>query len=146
LWDPGPGPEFEQLHDFNGGVLPSGLFWTFALSPTQVRFTMSDRRAVLQVRDLPVVDTFVFGGPNDTPATVDFRVEWRATGPAVARGSGSTVAPTDEAAWLGEIAPAVSTITCSGAEIGFEFESRDGSSAPLGYAQIGHERNGMFLA
>src|SRR5207248_2557621 len=103
---------------------------------------MSDRRAVLEVHGLPVIDTFVFFVPDDTPATVDLRVEWRATGPAVPRGSGSAVAPTDPAAWLGEIAPAVSTLTCSGAEIGFEFESRDGSSAPLGYAQIGHERNG----
>jgi hypothetical protein len=142
LWDPSSG---SQLHDFNGGVLPSGLFWTVALSPSKVRFTMSDRRALLQVRDLPVIDTFVFFGPHDAPATVDFRVEWQATGPAVPRGSGSAVPPTDPASWLGEIAPAISTMTCSGAEIGFEFESRDGSSAPLGYAEIGHQRNGVFL-
>jgi len=39
----------------------------------------------------------------------------------------------------------VSTITCSGAEIGFEFESRNGTSTDRGYAQIGNERNGVFL-
>jgi hypothetical protein len=147
LWVPGSGTDapFDQLHDLNGGVLPSGLFWTVALSRAQVRFSMSDQRAVMQVRGLPLIDTFSFFSPHDTPATADFRVEWRATGPALARGSGSEVAPDDPAAWLGEIAPSLSTFTCSASEIGFDFECHDGSSAPLGYAQIGHERNGVFL-
>jgi hypothetical protein len=30
-------------------------------------------------------------------------------------------------------------------EIGSEFESHDANSRPKGYAQIGHERNGVFL-
>ena len=123
-------------------MLPSGLFWTLALRSSDVRFTMSDRRAVMKVRGVPLIDTFQFFGPSDTPATVDFDVEWRATGPAETRGSGS---PGQEGAWRGEIAPAVSTFTCSAAEIGFEFECRDGSSSNGGYAQIGHERNGVFL-
>jgi hypothetical protein len=135
-----------QLHDLNGGVMPPpGLFWTYAVNPSQVSFSMSDRRAVLAVRGLAVIDTFQFGSPNDTPATVDFRVEWRATGPAVARGSGSAVPPTDPAAFLGQIAPAVSTFSCAAREFGFAFECHDGSSANGGYAQIGSERNGVFL-
>ena len=107
---------------------------------------MSDRRAVLDVRDLAVIDTFQFFGSSDTPALVDFRVEWKATGPAVPRGLGTTVPPTDPGAWLGEIAPAVSTGSFSGAEIGFEFETtHDASTPPGGYAQIGRHRNGVFL-
>jgi len=124
---------------------PSNLFWTYAVNPSQLTFSMSNRRAVLTVRGLPVIDTFQFGSPSDTPATVDFRVDWRATGPAVARGSGTAVAPTDQAAWLGQIAPAVSTFSCSARELGLEFECDDGSSANGGYAQIGTERNGVFL-
>jgi hypothetical protein len=47
---------------------------------------------------------------------------------------------------LGLIAPAVSTISCSGEEFGFEFRSdRGASSSPRGWAQIGTERNGVFL-
>jgi hypothetical protein len=107
---------------------------------------MSDRRAVLHVRDLPVIDTFQFFGPSDTPGLVDFRVEWEASGPAVARGMGDAVPPTDPGAFLGEFAPAVSTGSFSGEEIGFEFETRrDASTAPRGYAQLGTERNGAFL-
>jgi hypothetical protein len=132
------------VHDFNGGILPSGLFWTVN-ARNAVDFKIDDQRAILHVRNLPVIDTFQFFGPNDTPALVDFRVEWRATGPAVPRGMGA-VAPTDPGAFLGEIAPAVSTGSFSGEELGFEFESHTGAStSPRGYAQIGTERNGVFL-
>jgi hypothetical protein len=111
---------------------------------------MANRRAVLRVRNLPVIDTFQFFGPNDTPALVDFRVEWRASGPAVARGEGGSVPPTDPAAFLGEIAPAVSTISCSGEEFGFAFQSNGRATTDLpdelrGWAQIGTHRNGVFL-
>jgi hypothetical protein len=56
------------------------------------------------------------------------------------------VGPTDPAAFLGEIAPAVSRGSFSGEEMGFEFESNRGAStSPGGYAQIGSQRNGVFL-
>jgi hypothetical protein len=122
------------------------LFWTLDVSHTALDFKMSNRRAVLQMKNFPVIDSFQFFGPNDTPALVDFRVEWRASGPAVPRGRGTAVPPTDPAAFLGEIAPAVSTIDCSGDEIGFEFSSRRGATTdPQGWAQIGRHRNGVFL-
>jgi hypothetical protein len=107
---------------------------------------MRNRRAVLHVKNLPVIDTFQFCGQSDTPGLVDFRVEWKATGPAVPRGMGAGVDPTDPGAFLGEFAPAVSTGSFPGEEIGFAFASNPGAStAPRGYAQIGTERNGVFL-
>jgi hypothetical protein len=107
---------------------------------------MNNRRAVLRAKNMAVIDTFQFFGPSDTPALVDLRIEWEATGPAVPRGKGTTVPPTDPAAFLGEIAPAVSTISFSADEIGFEFESNKGAStSPRGFAEIGSERNGVFL-
>jgi hypothetical protein len=107
---------------------------------------MNNRRAVLHVRNLAVIDTFQFFGPSDTPALVEFRVEWTAVGPPVSVGMGTAVEPTDSRAFIGEIAPAVSTISFSGEEIGFEFESNGrASTSPQGWAQIGTERNGAFL-
>ena len=133
------------MHDFNGGILPSGLFWTVNAKGA-VDIKVDSQRAILHVQNLPVIDSFQFLGPNDTPAVVDFRVEWRATGPAEPHGMGAAVAPTDPGAFLGEIAPAVSTGTFSGSEFGFEFESiRRAGTSPRGYAQIGRERNGSFL-
>jgi hypothetical protein len=134
------------VHDFNGGILPSGLFWTLDLRKTAIDFKMHGQRAVLHVKNLPLIDTFQFFGPNDTPGLVDFRVEWEATGPPVARGQGAAVEPTDPAAFLGDIAPAISIGSFSGEEIGFAFESNGlASTSPRGYAQIGRERNGVFL-
>jgi len=137
LFDPGSG---SQLHDFNGGILPSGLFWTVDVRKSALDFRMNNRRAVLHVRNLPVIDTLQFFGPNDAPALVDFRVEWKATGPAVLRGMGSSVEPTNPAAFLGEIAPAVSVGSFSREELGFEFESHgDASTSPA--ATPSWERN-----
>jgi hypothetical protein len=134
------------MHDFNGGILQSGFFWTLGVHRSSVDFRMDHRRAVLHVKNLPVIDTFQFFGPNNTPALVDFRAEWKAIGPAVARGSGDAVPATDPAAFVGKIAPAVSTISCSGEEFGFRFKSNSGAStAPLGWAQIGTERNGSLI-
>jgi hypothetical protein len=113
---------------------------------TAVDFRMGSRRAILHVKNLPVIDSFQFFGPSDTPALVDFRVVWEATGPLVAQGMGNGVPPTDPRAFLGEIAPAVSLASISGEELGFEFESSGrASSAPQGWAQLGTQRNGVFL-
>ena len=132
------------MHDFNGGILPSGLFWTVNVK-SAVDFKIDNRRAILHVQNLPVIDTFQFFGASDTPALVDFRVEWKATGAAVPRGMGGAVPPTDPGAFLGDLAPAVSSASFSGEELGFEFESNSASTSPRGYAQIGTERNGVFL-
>jgi hypothetical protein len=107
----------------------------------------SGRRAIFEVKDLPVIDTFQFANPFSVPATVSFKIEWEATGPPVELGSGNTVPATDPAAFLGTFARARSTGQFSGAELGFSFVSKRGASTdPRGYAQIGTERNGVFLS
>ena len=91
---------------------------------------MNGRRAVLHVRNLPVIDTFQFFGPSDTPALVDFRAEWRATGPAVQVGMGTQVPPTSPQAFLGEIARAESAIMFSAEEIGLSRAGGAGRPPP----------------
>jgi hypothetical protein len=56
-----------------------------------------------------LVNSFQFLGPNNVAAKVSFKLRWEATGPAVRRGRGDDVPPTDPAAFLGKIAPARST-------------------------------------
>jgi hypothetical protein len=141
LFEPGSG---SQVHDFNGGRLASGLFWTLPVDDDALRVSRDGRRAVLRARDVPVLDSFEFAGPNQTPATVSFRVEWQATGPAQPRGRGGAVTPTDPAAFLGDFATARSTASFSGSEFGFAFRS-DEASTDRGYAQLGRERNGALL-
>jgi hypothetical protein len=140
LYEPGSG---SQVHDFNGGVLASGLFWT--LVADGLRVSDDGRRAVLHVEDVEVIDSFQILSGTGTPATVSVDAEWRATGPAVQRGKGGAVPPTDPAAFLGEIAVAESTATFAGAELGFSFRSNPGVSTAQTFAEMGLERNGVFL-
>jgi hypothetical protein len=141
LFEPGSG---SQVHDFNGGILPSGLFWTLPVDDDALRVSRNRRRAVLEVHDIPVLDSFQFGGPNQTPAMVSFRIEWRATGPTTPRGKGATVPADDQGAFLGDLAVARSTGSFSGSEFGFAFSS-DEATTDRGYAQLGTVRNGTFL-
>ena len=114
---------------------------------TAIDFKMSNRRAVLRVRNFPVIDTLpVLRTERHARPSSTSRSSGEPVTPAVPRGRGTGVPPTDPAAFLGEIAPAVSTIVCSGEEIGFEFESNRGASTdPRGWGQIGTHRNGVFL-
>jgi hypothetical protein len=104
------------------------------------------RRAVLAAKDVPVIDTFQFANPFLVPSTVSFKVKWEATGPPEELGSGNAEPPTDPASFLGTFAPARSTGRFSGAELGFSFVSKPGASSDRGYAEIGTERNGVFLS
>jgi hypothetical protein len=142
LFEPGSG---SQVHDFNGGLLASGLFWTVPLDDDGIRISRDARRLVMQARDVPVIDSFTFGSMNQTPGLMSFRLEWRATGPAQSRGKGNMVAPDHEGAFLGEIAVARSTAWFEGAEFGFSFSSDPGVSTDRGYAQVGRLRNGSAL-
>jgi hypothetical protein len=144
LFVPGTGTPAQQVHDFNGGILASGLFWTVPVPDHALRVSHDGRRAVLEADDVPVIDSFQFFGPNQIPASVSFRVEWRATGPFERRGSGTDVPPTDMAAFRGRIAAARSDAWFAGEEFGFAFRS-DAASSDRGWAQLGRTRNGVFL-
>jgi hypothetical protein len=137
---PGPG---SQVHDFNGGVLASGLFWTLPADGLHV--SNDGRHAVLHVEDVGVIDSFQILSGTGTPATVTVHAEWTATGPPVQRGKGRAVPPTDPAAFIGQVAVAESTATFAGAEFGFSFNSNPGVSTAHTFAEIGLERNGVFL-
>lgn len=142
LFEPGSG---SQVHDNNGGILANGLFWVVPLDDDAIRVSHDGRRLVLRARDVPVIDSFQFFGANQIPATVSFYIEWRATAPFVERGSGKNVPPIDPAAFLGRFAVARSTGRFSGTEFGFGFRSDPGVSSDRGFAELGPERNGVFL-
>ena len=69
----------------------------------------------------------------------------RSAAGAGASGKGSSVPANDPAAFLGRFAPARSTARFSGFQLGFSFRSNAGVSSDRGYAQLGPERNGVFL-
>jgi hypothetical protein len=108
------------------------------------RVSHDGRRATLEAKDVCVLDSFQFLGPNNVAASVSFKVRWEATGPRELRGSGSAVPPTDPAAFLGRFAPARATGSFSGLEVGFSFAGRGDTDDT--FAELGPERNGVFLS
>lgn len=140
LFEPSSG---SQVHDFNGGILASGFFWTLPVD--DLRFSDDGRKAVLDVEDVQVIDSFQFGSGIGTPGTVGIHAEWTATGPLVDRGKDSAVSPTDAAAFSGQFAVAKSTAVITGSEFGFSFRSNPGVSTAGTFAEVGTEKNGSFL-
>jgi hypothetical protein len=102
------------------------------------------RSAPLDVDNLCLIDSFTFLGANTTPAVIDASVQWEATGPERTRGSGDEVSPTDPAAFEGNLRTAKAKGRFSGTELGFEFTAR-GTSKGKAFAELGFERNGVFL-
>jgi hypothetical protein len=142
LYEPGSG---SHVHDFNAGILASGLFWTLPADEDALHVSDDGRHAVLELQNVGVIDDFAFGsGAEGTPGKVSLRVEWRATGPFVQRGKGNSVPPTDPAAFRGQFAVAESTAEIAGSEFGFSFRSNPGVSTARTFAEMGQERNGSF--
>jgi hypothetical protein len=94
----------------------------------------------LEAEDVCLVNSFQFLGPNNVAAKVSLKVRWEVTGPAVRRGRGDEVEPTDPAAFLGQIAPARSTAWFSGSHVGFSFAGMGSTDRGLGPAESGAQR------
>jgi len=133
------------VHDLNGGIHPNGLFWTVAVPRSAFSLNVHAGRARLRARGVPLIETFVCGGPNAVPAVADVDVVWDAVEAPADRGLGNGVPPTDPGAFVGRFARARAAGSFSGTILGFEFRSLPGASSDPGFAQIGTERNGVFI-
>ena len=135
-----------QIHDFNGAVAPSGLFWTVPLPEDAVVVSLDGRQLTVAVQDLAVVDDVLRPVPFTVPATVSYRIDWKGKKAQKRRGRGLKVTPTDPAAFLGRFRKAKATGTFAGTIDGFSFQSDTVTLAKSRFALVGTERNGTFLA
>ncbi len=126
------------------GILPNGLFWTMQIPRHSFVTYNQGRDARLLLRNLPLVETFEFGGPLAIAAQVDVDVRWQATGDFIERGEGADADPTSRAAFTGNFAEADCTGWVSGVQTGLSFETGKLTAEDF-YAQMGPERNGSFL-
>jgi len=129
-----------QVHDFNGGIQPSGLFWIVQVPDDALE--IEGQTAELHVEHASVIDDFQFLAPGGVPATVSIHMTWTATG-AVEHFQPQSSDPTDPANFTADFRPATATGRFSGSELGFSFTAT-GSSEGI-FAEMGHERNGLFL-
>ena len=129
-----------QLHDLNGGIQPSGLFWIVQVPDDALE--IEGQTAELNVEHASVIDDFQFFAPGGVPGTVSIHMKWTASGDVHHHEPGSSD-PTDPTNFEGEFRPATATGTFSGSELGFSFTASASSEST--FAEMGDERNGMFL-
>lgn len=127
------------------GTHPNGLFWTTEIPPNSFRVWNNDKQARLRLRSQPLVDSIAFGEPIGLSSTVDINVSWRASAPAVSRGFGNSVDPTDPGAFEGLLADASAVGSARAKRVGFSFKSTSLSASGF-FAEIGRESNGSFLS
>ncbi len=132
----------DQIHDFNPGIAPSGLFWTAPLPSGSVKTDGLSGAASMHVTDLDLQDFFTVenalfgGGPEEVPATASFDVEWSG-----ATGSGSVSDTTDDFALR---------FVTTGTTMDWTVDSGGATYASTGvtatlFATVGKERNGIFF-
>jgi len=75
------GDPSSQVHDFEPGILPSGLFWTIPVSPLALDAHPGAGRARFRAHELAVPDfhdifNAVSPSPASKPGHVSFDVQW----------------------------------------------------------------------
>jgi hypothetical protein len=137
-----------QLHDLNGGIQPSGLFWIVQVPDDALK--IEGLTVTLHVENASVIDDFSFLRPGGVPATVSFDMTWTAIGEVMHFRPQSTD-PTDPANFAAEFRLARMTGSFSGSEAGFSFTGTGTAEGiatgnPDGsFAEMGTEQNGFFL-
>ena len=102
------------------------------------------RSARLRVTDLPMPDPFFYSNNVSVSGQIDVDLTWHATSAPVQRGNGAAGSESDFDRFSGELAVASCEGSGGGAETGFGF--RTGRLTADGFfAELGYERNGVFL-
>ena len=142
-----------QVHDWEPGIAPSGLFWTIPISPSVIEIDPGSGQARMVAENVAVTDYHDFfsavfgGGPTPVPAHVSFDVRWS--------GGGERTKIRDETfAFWGHYVTGDATVsfTASNDNTGVTFTSdpagqynpspEQGGSGP---PAVGHEHNGVFF-
>jgi hypothetical protein len=138
------GDPTQQVHDFEPGIAPSGLFWTLPIDRSAIDVDADDGTARFQAEDVAVSDfgnffNAISPSPSpQIPSHVSFDVRWAGGGPrqtirdAVFGFSGKFVA-----------GPA--TVTFSASNDGGVVYTSESAGQNTILSGVGHERNGRFF-
>ncbi len=132
-----------QVHDFNPGIRPSGLFWTQPVSEDVLDVDLEDGTARLKVTDLDEEDyhdlhNALLDGPSE-PASVSFKMRWTATAPSV------RVTDTVHG-FTGRFRISTVQIEWTARTPTFDFAS-DAANTTINVSSVfGRERNGVFFS
>jgi hypothetical protein len=131
-----------QIHDFNPGIAPDGRFWTMAMASNSVDVHPGSGRAVYQATDLSMPDYHDFvnsaTGGASVPGVVSFHIEWA---PSKQEKQHYRYVPHR---WEGQFGETTATCTWSGRTALAEFATD--TNNPTIFAEVGHERSGVFFS
>jgi len=143
-------PTSVQIHDFNPGITPSGLFWTIPFPASQVSINLDNGTASMWATDWTIDDyTNIGNSLGDVPplpvlsGTVSFKVNWTANGKPTQMPN--TATPTDSG-FAGLFINSKAQLWWSADEPAgnFKFESDPADTSKSISGVIGKERNGRF--
>ena len=141
MYEPGPGA---QIHDLNPGIKPDGLFWTIAVSEDSIEVNFGKSRASLEARHVPIEDygtianALFGGGPAPTLGFVSFTVTWHGVNERVNIRN-------DDDGFAGEFIRNTAQMAWTATVGDFTFRSDPLTTSSSSFAEIGHERNGIFF-
>jgi hypothetical protein len=136
-----------QVHDFNPGIAPSGLFWTIPIEPGAIKVDLATGEARLRVQALKIDDYHdilnsigLVPGPPPLPSRVSFDVRWA--------GHGAPVDLNDPTfGFMGHYVtgPATISFTASNDNSRVVYRSDTTGQSNPGPPAVGTERNGVFF-
>ena len=137
----------QQVHDFNPGIAPSGLFWTIPIEPGAIKVDPVTGEARLRVHALKILDFHdiltalgLVPGPPPVPSRVSFEVRWAGHGAPV-----DLHDPTFGFTGHYVTGPATISFTASNDNSDVVYTSdATGQSNPASPA-VGTEQNGVFF-
>jgi hypothetical protein len=131
----------QQIHDFNPGIDANGLFWTMPTNKRSIDVSPGSGRAVYQETNLPMPDYHDFvssvTGGTPVPGIVSFRIEW-------AKSSDMHRYRYEPNRWQGNFVTNSATCNWTGRTADAEF--RTNTNNPVIFAEVGHEKSGVFFS
>jgi hypothetical protein len=140
------GDPSQQVHDFEPGIAPSGLFWTIPIEPGAIKVDPVTGEARLRAQAVKVDDYHdiltalgIVPGPEPIPSRVSFEVRWAGHGDQV-----SLHDPTFGFAGHYVTGPATISFTASN-DKGVVYTSDAMGQSNVGTPAVGTEQNGVFF-
>jgi hypothetical protein len=141
------GDPTQQVHDFEPGIAPSGLFWTIPIEPGAIKVDPLTGEARLRAEALKVDDYHdilnalgIVPGPAPVASRVSFDVRWAGHGDQVALHD-----PIFGFAGQYVTGPATISFTASNDKSGVVYTSDPMGQSNVGIPAVGTEQNGVFF-
>jgi hypothetical protein len=124
---------------------PGGLFWTIRIPDDSVQVSPGSGNASMRLTNVVLADhhnipNSLSGDPVPSdPATLTYlNIEWS--------GPGSRLTVTDNVNFIGKFVENVATLSCQAVVTGRSTFTTDNAPTTSVFAEVGHERNGVFFS